>query len=95
MAHPSDVFSSQTKHGRKGEAMYNKWIFPDNWQVLVVALCSILHQRSAWRLNIVIAGIVFTKGRKTVTSWFRTAGISRQYKAFTQTANLMRCALYT
>jgi SRSO17 transposase len=62
--------------------MYNKWIFPDNWQVLVIALCSILHQRSAWRLSIIFAGIVFARGRKTVTSWFRAAGISRQYKAF-------------
>jgi hypothetical protein len=62
--------------------MFNKWIFSDNWQVLVVALCSVLHQRSAWRLGIIIAGIVFAKGRRTITSWFRSAGISRRYKAF-------------
>jgi hypothetical protein len=62
--------------------MFDKWIFPDSWQVLVVALCSILHQRSAWRLNIIVAGIIFAKGRKTVTSWFRAAGIQQQYKAF-------------
>jgi len=62
--------------------MFNEWIFPDSWQVLVVALCSVLHQRSAWRLAILIAGIIFARGRRTVTSWFRSAGISRQYKAF-------------
>jgi len=62
--------------------MFNKWIFPDNWQVLVVALCSVLHQRSAWRLGIIIAGIVFARGRKTITSWFRAAGIRQRYKAF-------------
>ena len=62
--------------------MFDKWIFPDNWQVLVVAICTILHQRSAWRLNIIIAGIVFAKGRKTITSWFRAAGITQRYKAF-------------
>jgi hypothetical protein len=62
--------------------MFGKWIFPDTWQVLVVALCGVLHQRSAWRLGIIIAGIVFAKGRRTITSWFRSAGINRQYKAF-------------
>jgi hypothetical protein len=62
--------------------MFAKWIFPDNWQLLIVALCGVLHQRSAWRLSIIIAGIVFAKGRKTVTSWFRAAGITKRYKAF-------------
>jgi len=62
--------------------MFNEWILPDSWQVLVVALCSVLHQRSAWRLSIIIAGIVFARGRKTVTSWFRAAGITTRYKAF-------------
>jgi hypothetical protein len=62
--------------------MNSEWVFPDNWQVLVVMLCNVLHQRSAWRLAILITGIIFAKGRRTVTSWFRYAGISRQYKAF-------------
>lgn len=62
--------------------MFNKWIFPDNWQIMVAALCCVLHQRSAWRLGIIITGIIFAKGRKTVTSWFRAAGISQRYKAF-------------
>ena len=62
--------------------MFNEWIFPDSWQVMVAVLCSVLHQRSAWRLDIITAGIVFAKGRRTVTSWFRWAGVSRRYKAF-------------
>jgi hypothetical protein len=62
--------------------MNTEWIFPDSWQVLVIALCDVLHQRSAWRLAVLIAGIIFAKGRRTVTSWFRCAGISRRYKAF-------------
>ena len=62
--------------------MFSKWIFPDNWTVLVIAICSVLHQCSAWRLSIIIAGIVFANGRRTVTSWFRAAGITKQYKAF-------------
>jgi len=62
--------------------MTNEWIFPDNWQTWVIALCSCLHQRSAWRLSIIMTGVIFAKGRKTVTSWFRAAGIIQRYKAF-------------
>ena len=62
--------------------MFTKWIFPDSWQIITIAICSVLHQRSAWRLSIIIAGIVFAKGRKTITSWFRAAGITKRYKAF-------------
>ncbi len=62
--------------------MFEKWIFPDNWQIWAATLCSVLHQRSAWRLAVIFAGITFAKGRKTITSWFRAAGISQRYKAF-------------
>jgi hypothetical protein len=83
MAHPSDVFIRKTKrHIRKGEPMFTKWIFTDYWQVMVIALSCILHQRSAWRLAIILAAMLFAKGRKTVTSWLRAAGINRCYKAY-------------
>jgi hypothetical protein len=62
--------------------MFNEWILPDSWQIMVATLCSTLHQRSAWRLSIIITGIILAKGRKTVTSWFRAAGIYQRYKAF-------------
>ena len=62
--------------------MFTKWIFPDSWQIMTIAICSVLHQRSAWRMSIIIAGVIFAKGRKTVTSWFRAAGINKRYKAF-------------
>jgi len=62
--------------------MLTKWIFPDSWQIMTIAICSVLHQRSAWRMSIIIAGIIFAKGRKTITSWFRAAGITERYKAF-------------
>ena len=62
--------------------MFTKWIFPDSWQIITIAICSVLHQRSAWRLTIIVAGIVFAKGKKTITSWFRAGGITEHYKAF-------------
>jgi len=62
--------------------MFTKWIFPDYWQVMVVALSSVPHQRSAWRLAAILAAMLFARGRKTITSWLRAAGINRRYKAF-------------
>jgi hypothetical protein len=72
----------ETKHIKKGEPMSDKWIFPNNWQIWIAALGNVLHKRSAWRLSVIIIGIIFAKGRKTITSWFRAAGISQRYKAF-------------
>jgi hypothetical protein len=62
--------------------MLTKWIFPDHWQVMVIALSSVLHQRSQWRLATLLAAMLFAKGRKTITSWLRAAGINRRYKAY-------------
>jgi hypothetical protein len=62
--------------------MFTKWIFPDYWQIMVIALSSVLHQRSAWRLATILASMLFAKGRKTITSWLRAADINRCYKAY-------------
>jgi DDE superfamily endonuclease len=39
-----------------------------------------LHKRSAARLPLLLAGILFAKGRRTVTSWFRAAGIADDHR---------------
>ena len=62
--------------------MFNKWIFSNNWQIWIDPLGQVLHQRSRWRLPVIFAAMLFAKGRKTITSWFRAAGISRQYQSF-------------
>ena len=62
--------------------MFTEWILPNSWQVVATKLTNVLHRRSAWRLYLIMIGILFAKGRKTITSWFRAAGIVRQYKAF-------------
>ena len=62
--------------------MFTKWIFPDYWRVMVIALSSALHQRSAWRLAVIFTAMLFAKGRRTITSWLRAAGINRCYKAY-------------
>jgi hypothetical protein len=41
---------------------------------------SALDKRSAIRLPLLLLGILFAKGRRTVTSWFRAAGISVDFR---------------
>ena len=62
--------------------MFDEWILPDSRQVIAAAVAIALHRRPGWRLHLVVIGILFAKGRKTITSWLRAAGIVRQYKAF-------------
>ena len=62
--------------------MNSEWIFPDNWQAIIAALCSVLHQRSAWRLAVILKAMLFARGRKTITSWLRAAAINRRCKAW-------------
>jgi hypothetical protein len=62
--------------------MFTSWVFPEVWTVWVGSLAATLHQRSAWRLTVLITGVILAQGRRTVTSWFRAAGIAEPYKAF-------------
>src|SRR3954452_5704656 len=39
-----------------------------------------LHKRSAARLPVLLCGILLASGRRTVTSWFRAAGIADEYR---------------
>lgn len=45
------------------------------------ALSSVLDKRSAPRLFLLLVGALFAKGRRTVTSWFRAAGIGADFRA--------------
>src|SRR5580693_3789009 len=41
---------------------------------------SALDKRSAPRLPLLLLGMLFAKGRRTVTSWFRAAGITVDFR---------------
>ena len=43
-------------------------------------LASWLHKRSALRLPLLLLGILFATGRRTVTSWFRAAAITDDFR---------------
>jgi DDE superfamily endonuclease len=68
-------------------------------------LAGVLDRRSAPRLVLLLAGALFARGRRTVTSWFRAAGITDDYRrayntlwsagrnAQTLACGLLSCAL--
>ena len=52
---------------------------PKDWQQWVDWLAAGLHGRNRWRLSLIIMGIVFARGRRTVTSWLRAVGITDDF----------------
>src|SRR5439155_25398212 len=46
----------------------------------LVQLVSVLDRRSAPRLLTLLYGALFARGRRTVTAWFRGAGITDQFR---------------
>ena len=43
-------------------------------------IVGVLDRRSAPRLALLLLGALFARGRRTVTSWFRAAGISDAFR---------------
>jgi len=54
----------------------SNWQCPSEWSEWSQWLAAGLHARNRWRLPILLVGILFAHGRRTVTSWLRAAGIS-------------------
>jgi len=52
---------------------------PEDWQQWVEWLAAGLHGRSRWRFSLILLGMVFARGRRTVTTWLRAAGISADF----------------
>lgn len=48
---------------------------PQDWQQWVEWLAAGLHGRSRWRFSLILLGMVFARGRRTVTTWLRAVGI--------------------
>ena len=55
------------------------WKCPDQWSEWSEWLSAGLHARNRWRLPVLLVGILFANGRRTVTSWLRAAGISDDF----------------
>ncbi len=52
---------------------------PEDWQCWVGWLAAGLHARNRWRLSLILLGMLFARGRRTVTSWLRAVGICHDF----------------
>jgi len=59
-----------------------RWASPDEWAEWSEWLSAGLHARNRWRLGVLLMGILFAHGRRTVTSWLRAAGIRDDFQDY-------------
>lgn len=59
-----------------------KWECPEDWNQWTEWLAAGLHGRCRWRLGVLLPGILFAAGRRTVTSWLRAAGVTDDFQDF-------------
>ena len=55
------------------------WRCPDEWNEWNEWLAAGMHARNRWRLPVLMLGILFARGRRTVTTWLRAIGIRHDY----------------
>jgi len=56
-----------------------RWKSPEQWSDWSEWLAAGLHARNRWRLPVLLAGMLFATGRRTVTTWLRAAGVSHDF----------------
>jgi len=61
------------------EYRFSETSAPEDWQEWVAWLKPAMHSRTQWRLPLVLLGLLFARGRRTVTSWLRAQGITTEY----------------
>ncbi len=59
-----------------------RWECPEQWSEWSEWLAAGLHARNRWRLPVLLTGILFAGGRRTVTTWLRAAGVSDDYQDY-------------
>ena len=55
---------------------------PKEVQGWVQQLAGSLHERLAWRLSVLVLGLLFATGRRTVASWLRATQVGKDYRAY-------------
>jgi hypothetical protein len=56
-----------------------RWQCPNEWSEWSDWLAAGLDARNRWRLAVLLAGMLFARGRRTVTTWLRAGGISDDF----------------
>ena len=59
-----------------------RWESPEQWSEWSAWLAAGLHARNRWRLPVLLLGMLFAGGRRTVTTWLRAAGVSDDYQDY-------------
>jgi hypothetical protein len=59
-----------------------RWQCPEQWSEWSEWLAAGLHARNRWRLPVLLMGILFAGGRRTVTTWLRAAGVSDDFQDY-------------
>jgi hypothetical protein len=57
----------------------SSWQCPSEWTEWSEWLAAGLHARNRWRLPVLLVGILFARGRRTVTTWLRAVGIRHDF----------------
>ena len=55
---------------------------PEQWTEWGEWLAAGLHARNRWRLPVLLTGMLFAGGRRTVTTWLRAAGVSDDFQDY-------------
>lgn len=58
------------------------WEPPEQWSDWSEWLAAGLHARNRWRLPILLLGMLFAGGRRTVTTWLRSVGVGDDYQDY-------------
>jgi hypothetical protein len=67
------------------------WQCPEDWSQWSGWLAAGLHGRCRWRLPLLLSGILFASGRRTVSSWLRAAGVSDDYQDYYYFIRMLGC----
>jgi len=59
-----------------------EWPLPVELLAWITHLSQPLHARLAWRLLSLLRGMLFAKGRRTVASWLRAAGLGKDFRSY-------------
>ena len=62
--------------------MAAQWKVPQDVTNWVERLAGILHQAVAGRLLPLLVGLLFARGRKTIASWLRAGGLSKDFQNY-------------
>lgn len=59
-----------------------RWECPQSFSDWNAWLAAGLHARNRWRLPVLLVGMLFAGGRRTVTTWLRAAGVEGDYQDY-------------